>query len=404
MLDRYPFWDKSRRLTAMSALEEFEALRVLVVFGTRPEAIKMVPVIAALRAEPGVAVEVCVTAQHRQMLDQVLALFGIVPDYDLDVMREAQGLTGITCGVLQGLEAVLDKARPDRVLVHGDTTTALATTLACYYRKVPVGHVEAGLRSGDPYQPWPEENNRRLTDVIADQLYAPTPASRDNLLREGVPPSRIFVTGNTVIDALEATLAVIDGDPARQAALDERFAFLDRKRPILLITGHRRENFGAPFRDLCMAIADLVDVHGLQAVYPVHLNPNVQAPVREILGHRDNVHLIEPLDPLPFVYLMRRAHVILTDSGGIQEEAPSLAKPVFVMRNVTERPEAVAAGVVKLVGTDRARIVAEVGKVLTDKAAYAAMSRAENPYGDGEAAKRIASIVAGRPVADWRPE
>jgi UDP-N-acetylglucosamine 2-epimerase len=268
---------------------------------------------------------------------------------------------------------------------------------------VPVGHVEAGLRSGDPHQPWPEENNRRVTDVIADQLYAPTPSARDNLLREGVPASRIFVTGNTVIDALDATLAIIDRDPARKAALKKRFAFLDPKRPLLLITGHRRENFGAPFRDLCMAIADLVDRHGLQAVYPVHLNPNVQAPVREILGGRANVHLIAPLDHLPFVDLMRRAHVILTDSGGIQEEAPSLAKPVFVMRNVTERPEAAKAGVVKLVGTDRARIVEAVSKVLDDKAAYAAMSRAENPYCDGQAAKRIAAIVAGRRAADWQP-
>lgn len=376
-------------------------MKVLVVFGTRPESIKMIPVVRALRAETSVQVEICVTAQHRQMLDQVLALFGERPDYDLDIMTAAQGLTGITCAVLEGLDDVLARSKPDRVLVHGDTTTTLATSLACYYRRVPVGHVEAGLRSGDPLQPWPEENNRRITDVIADQMFAPTPSARANLRAEGVDGRRIFLTGNTVVDALLATLAMIDGDGARRAALEQQFDFLDPDRPVLLVTAHRRENFGQPFRDLCGAIAELARAHRLQVVFPVHLNPNVQAPVNAILAGQPGVHLIAPLDYLPFVYLMRRAHVILTDSGGIQEEAPSLGKPVFVMRRVTERPEAVDAGVVKLVGTDRARIVAEVSSILTDRSRYEAMSRRQNPYGDGRASARIAAVVAGRACEEW---
>lgn len=377
-------------------------MKTLVVFGTRPESIKMIPVVRALQAEPSIEVEVCVTAQHRQMLDQVLRLFDLTPDYDLDIMTSAQGLTGITCAVLSGMEDVLSRAKPDRVLVHGDTTTTLAASLACYYQKIPVGHVEAGLRSGDPLQPWPEENNRRVTDVIADQMFAPTASSRANLLAEGVAPGKIVVTGNTVIDALLDTLSLIDGNPERKAALDRQFSFLDPALPVLLVTGHRRENFGQPFRDLCMAIAELARSLPLQVVYPVHLNPNVQAPVREILAAQERVHLIEPLDYLPFVELMRRSHVILTDSGGIQEEAPSLGKPVFVMRNVTERPEAVDAGVVKLVGTDKTRIVSEVAAVFTHEANYLAMSRATNPYGDGKAAQRIAAAVAGRTVEEWK--
>lgn len=389
------------KATLLNGSYGWKTMKVLVVFGTRPEAIKMMPVVRALRAQPTVDVEVCVTAQHRQMLDQVLRLFDLVPEHDLDVMTTAQGLTGVTCAVLKGMEEVLLRSRPDRVLVHGDTTTTLATSLACYYQRIPVGHVEAGLRSGNPYQPWPEENNRRVTDVIADLMFAPTASARANLTAEGVPNSRIFVTGNTVIDALLATLETIDKTPERQATLAAQLSFLHPRLPILLVTGHRRENFGQPFRDLCSAIAELARTHELQVVYPVHLNPNVQAPVHEILGQSERVHLIQPLDYLPFIELMRRSHVILTDSGGIQEEAPSLGKPVFVMRNVTERPEAVEAGVVRLVGTDRERIVGEVSAVLTSPERYRSMSRRSNPYGDGKAAERIAAAVVGKEFRPW---
>ena len=361
----------------------------------------MMPVVTALRQESSLQTEVCVTGQHRQMLDQVLDLFGLKPEHDLDVMAQAQGLAGITCAVLKGLDALLPSIKPDRVLVHGDTTTTLAASLACYYHKIPVGHVEAGLRSGDPLQPWPEENNRRMTDVIADLLFAPTEDACNKLLAEGVRRDRIVVTGNTVIDALLATVALIDSDSAQRSALDDQFSFLDRSKPIVLVTGHRRENFGQPFLDLCIAIADLARAHPIEVVYPVHLNPNVQAPVRAILSGVEGVHLVAPLDYLPFVYLMRRSHVILTDSGGIQEEAPSLGKPVFVMRNVTERPEAVHAGVVKLVGTDRDRIFAEVSAVLSSDRLYRDMSRRQNPYGDGLAAGRIAAVLSGRRVKEW---
>ena len=377
-------------------------MRVLIVFGTRPEAIKMIPVVEALRAEPGFDVKVCVTAQHRQMLDQVLGLFKLVPDYDLDLMGHAQGLTDITCAILKALESCLDEVRPDRVLVHGDTTTTMAASLACFYRRIPVGHVEAGLRSYDPLQPWPEEINRRVTDLVADRLFAPTRRAADNLIAERVPAGNVFVTGNTVIDALQATLALIESDGVAATRFAERFPYLD-SRPVVLVTGHRRESFGEPFRELCHAIRDLAQALPVRIVYPVHLNPNVQQPVREILARVPNVHLTEPLEYLPFVQLMARSTVILTDSGGIQEEAPSLGKPVFVMRNVTERPEAVEAGAVKLVGTDRATIVREVAAVLTDDSRYESMSRCQNPYGDGQAAKRIAGILAGRPVEQWSP-
>jgi UDP-N-acetylglucosamine 2-epimerase len=367
--------------------------KVLVVFGTRPEAIKMLPVVKALKRAGDVETKVCVTAQHRQMLDQVLDLFEIEPEYDLDIMTAAQGLTQITTSILTRLEPILAEEKPDLVLVHGDTTTTMAASLASFYQKIPVGHVEAGLRSGDPLQPWPEEINRRITDSITDVFFAPTQGAKANLLRENTPVEKIFVTGNTVIDALFDVLDIIKARPALAADLDRRFAFLDPERPIVLVTGHRRENFGAPFRDLCHAIADLARAHPIQVVYPVHLNPNVQEPVRAILGATPNAHLIEPLDYLPFVYLMQRAHVVLTDSGGIQEEAPSLGKPVFVMRNVTERPEAVEAGTVRLVGTDRGRIFSEISEVLTNEERYLAMSRAHNPYGDGRAAERILSIL-----------
>ncbi len=376
--------------------------KILVVFGTRPEAIKMLPVVKALQREPTLSARLCVTAQHRQMLDQVLQLFGVRPDYDLDVMRAAQGLTHITTAILHGLEPILEAERPDRILVHGDTTTTMAATLAAFYRKIPVGHVEAGLRSGDPMQPWPEEINRRITDAIADMLLAPTRSAAANLMREGVPAASIHVTGNTVIDALREVVRMIEGDPELAAGLAGRFPFLTPGKPVLLVTGHRRESFGEGMQAMCEAIAELARGRPIDIVYPVHLNPNVQAPVRRILSGIANVHLIEPLDYLPFVYLMTRSHVILTDSGGIQEEAPALGKPVFVMRNVTERPEAVEAGTVRLVGTDRHRIVAGVGAVLDDAACYERMSRAHNPYGDGRASERIASILCNREWKEFR--
>ena len=370
----------------------------MVVFGTRPEAIKMAPVVSALKATPGVETLVCVTAQHRQMLDQVLELFGLVPDDDLDVMAPGQSLPDLFTRILTGMSGVLAARRPDLVLVHGDTSTTLATALAAFYARIPVGHVEAGLRTGDLQAPWPEEANRRLTAPLSALHFAPTARSRDNLLAEGLPAAQVHVTGNTVIDALLSVVARIDADPALASSLAARFPFLDPSRKLVLVTGHRRENFGEGFEQMCRAIADLAARGDTQVVYPVHLNPNVQEPVKRILGGVAGVHLVEPLDYLPFVYLMSRAHLLLTDSGGIQEEAPSLGKPVLVMRDTTERPEAVEAGTVRLVGTDRARIVAEANRLLDDAAAHAAMARAHNPYGDGRAAARIAAIIAGQAV------
>ncbi|MDH5263731.1 MAG: UDP-N-acetylglucosamine 2-epimerase (non-hydrolyzing) [Betaproteobacteria bacterium] len=364
--------------------------KVLCVFGTRPEAIKMAPVVTRLAATPGLACRVCVTAQQRQMLDQVLEAFGIVPDHDLGLMKQGQSLTDILTGVLRGLEPVLEAEKPDLVLVHGDTSTTLGASLAAYYRRIPVGHVEAGLRTGDIYAPWPEEVNRRLTAGIARHHFAPTEKARQNLLREGVDDAAILVTGNTVIDALLAMVARLDADAALRASLDAQFAFLDAGKRLVLVTGHRRESFGEGFENICRALAELAARGDVEVVYPVHLNPNVQEPVRRVLGGAERVHLLPPLDYVPFIHLMRRAHLVLTDSGGIQEEAPSLGKPVLVMRETTERPEAVDAGTVRLVGTDRARIVAEAARLLDSREAYEAMSRAHNPYGDGRAAQRIA--------------
>ncbi len=374
-------------------------MRILSVFGTRPEAIKMAPVVMGLAEEAGIESRVCVTAQHRGMLDQVLEVFDLRPDFDLDIMRPDQDLTSVTTAVLTGVGRTLDAFKPDRVLVHGDTTTSFAAALAAFYRRIPVGHVEAGLRTGDLYSPWPEELNRRLTDVIADLLFAPTETSRDNLHKEGVPDSRIHVTGNTVIDALLSVVGRLKGDPILSKAMAERFSFLDPNRRLILVTGHRRENFGDGFANICRALARLAERTDVQIVYPVHLNPNVKEPVGRLLGGRKRVHLLEPLEYLPFVYLMERAYLILTDSGGIQEEAPSLGKPVLVMRAVTERPEAIAAGTVRLVGTDEALILSESARLLDDSAAYGAMSRAHNPYGDGQASRRIVEEIlrdAGR--------
>jgi len=378
------------------------ALRILVVFGTRPEAIKMAPVVAALRARTGkFSCVVCVTAQHREMLDPVLGLFSIAPDHDLNLMRPGQGLDDLTAAVLREVSTVLEMERPDLVLVHGDTTTTMAATLAAYYARIPVGHVEAGLRTGNKYAPFPEEINRRVTTAIADLHFAPTATSRENLLAEGVAPEAIVVTGNTVIDALLSVADRLRCDPALAKRMEAEFPFLDPSRKLVLVTGHRRENFGEGFENICRALAEIASLRpGAEILYPVHLNPNVQEPVRRILGEGrlGNVHLIRPVNYLPFVYLMSRCHFIITDSGGIQEEAPSLGKPVLVMREVTERPEAVAAGTVRLVGTDREKIVAETLRLLDDPDAYRSMSTANNPYGDGMAAGRIADFLE-----TWRP-
>lgn len=349
----------------------------------------MAPVIQALRQADGIETRVCVTAQHRQMLDQVLQLFDIRPDHDLNLMQPGQDLTDITANVLHGLRPVLAAERPDLVLVHGDTTTTLAGALAAYYQRIPVGHVEAGLRTGNIHAPWPEEMNRRIAGAITSFHFAPTARARDNLQREGVGEERIHVTGNTVIDALLAVVDKVRANPELQA----QFRFLDPARRTVVVTGHRRENFGDGFQRICRALGRLAERSDVQIVYPVHLNPNVLGPVREALGQRDNVHLIEPLDYLPFVALMDRADLIITDSGGVQEEAPSLGKPVLVMRETTERPEAVEAGTVRLVGTDEERIVREAARLLDDPQAYAAMSRAHNPYGDGRAAGRIVRVI-----------
>ncbi len=366
---------------------------VIAVFGTRPEAIKMIPVVRAIRRLEGIRCQVCVTAQHREMLDQILELFEIVPEEDLDIMEIGQDLTSITVKALQGLQRVFRRENPDRILVHGDTTTTFAAALAAYYQRIPVAHVEAGLRTGNPYAPWPEEINRRLTAGIADLHFAPTEQARENLLRENIPPSNIFVTGNTVIDALLSVVQRIHEDAALQQQLQQRFSFLDPKKKLILVTAHRRENFGEGFENIGKALAHLSQREGVQIVYPVHLNPRVREPIFRWVGDRPSVHLIGPLDYLPFIYLMQRAHLILTDSGGIQEEAPGLGKPILVLRETTERPEALAAGTVRLVGTDPERIVQETMRLLEDEAAYMAMRFAQNPYGDGKASQRIAAIL-----------
>jgi UDP-N-acetylglucosamine 2-epimerase (non-hydrolysing) len=372
-------------------------LRILSVFGTRPEAIKMAAVLERIGSEEGLTSLTCVTAQHRQMLDPLLALFGIEPDFDLDIMRPEQDLFDLTARILTGMRGVLSDARPDFVLVQGDTTTCFAAALAGFYASIPVGHVEAGLRTGDLSAPFPEEANRSLVSRIATLHFAPTARSRANLLREGVDDRRILVTGNTVIDTL---LEIRDRLPHyapavwQQALGEDLHARLAGGGKCILITGHRRENFGAKFVDICHSIRELAQAHAdWMFVYPVHLNPNVRRPAHQVLARLSNVFLIEPLDYLPFVWLMNQADLILTDSGGIQEEAPSLGKPVLVMREVTERPEAVEAGTVRLVGTDPRRIVDGVQAILTDPALYAQMARAHNPYGDGRAAARIVAAI-----------
>lgn len=367
--------------------------KILIVFGTRPEAIKMAPLVKALQTNPAFDARVCVTAQHRQMLDQVLELFGIVPEYDLNIMQPGQDLTDITCRVLTELRGVLKAFQPDRILVHGDTTTTFAASLAAYYQQIPVGHVEAGLRTGNIYSPWPEEINRKLTGAITDLHFAPTALAAENLKKENVAPEHIVVTGNTVIDALLEVIQRIQQDAVLEDQLASQFRFLNPAKKLLLVTGHRRESFGGGFERICQALAQLAQRDDLEIVYPVHLNPNVREPVNRLLSHNGNIHLIDPLDYLPFVYLMNRAYLILTDSGGIQEEAPSLGKPVLVMRDTTERPEAVQAGTVKLVGTDTDKIVQEASHLLDDRYAYEAMGFAHNPYGDGKACQRIVQTL-----------
>lgn len=372
-----------------------KAQRVLIVFGTRPEAIKMAPIVKAFQANRQVDVRVCVTGQHREMLDQVLNLFEITPEYDLNIMKPGQDLTDVTTAILQGLKPVFAEFKPDRILVHGDTATSFAATLAAYYHRIAVGHVEAGLRTGNIYSPWPEEGMRRLTGGIADQHYTPTISSLKNLIMENIAPETIFVTGNSVIDALIEVSQRIDKNLGMKAELAARFPFLDQSKKLILVTGHRRENHGDGFERICKALAVLAKRDDVQIVYPVHLNPNVQEPVNRNLKGLDNVHLIEPQDYLPFVYLMKQSYLILTDSGGIQEEAPTLGKPVLCMRDTTERPAAVKAGTVRLVGTCDETIVAETVRLLDDELAYQVMSHANNPYGDGRTSQRIVEAVVG---------
>jgi UDP-N-acetylglucosamine 2-epimerase (non-hydrolysing) len=371
--------------------------KVLLTFGTRPEAIKMAPLVRRLQREPGIRCQVCVTGQHREMLDQVLSLFAIEPEFDLNIMKRGQDLYDVTTSILSGMRAVLAEARPDLVLVHGDTTTTMAATLASFYTRVPVAHVEAGLRTGDLLSPWPEEANRKLTGALAALHFAPTARAQRNLLDEGVPATSIVVTGNTVIDALLQVRERLATDAGLREQAQRVLPAFDPARRLILVTGHRRESFGDGFERICTALAQLARSRPeVDIVYPVHLNPSVREPVNRLLTGIPNVYLIEPLDYLPFVSLMDRAWVILTDSGGIQEEAPSLRKPVLVMRETTERQEAVDAGVVRLVGTDIAAIVNGVGQLLDDRDAYAAMARGDNPYGDGYACDRIAKVVS-----DW---
>lgn len=368
--------------------------KILSVFGTRPEAIKMAPLVKYLHADSRFNSKVCVTAQHREMLDQVLDIFSIVPDFDLNLMKPGQNLQTITSDILIKLPKIFDEFKPDIVLVHGDTTTSISAALSAFYKQIPVGHVEAGLRTGNILSPWPEEANRKLTSSITKLHFAPTNHSKQNLLDENINNESIFVTGNTVIDALFLAKDIISKDKKLMDKLAKKFNYIDSDKKLILVTGHRRESFGDGFERICESIKHIaLDNSDVQIVYPVHLNPNVQEPVKRLLSKLNNVFLIEPLDYLPFIYLMDKCHIILTDSGGIQEEAPSIGKPVLVMRETTERPEAIKAGTVKLVGTDSKKIIENTQLLLDDSSIYEAMSFAHNPYGDGHASKRICDIV-----------
>lgn len=367
--------------------------KILVVFGTRPEAIKMAPVISALKDYPEFETRVCVTAQHRDMLDQVLSLFEIAPNYDLDLMTSGQTLVDISARVLHGITDVLAQWTPDLVLVHGDTSTTAMTATACFYQRIPIGHVEAGLRTGNMWSPWPEEFNRRLTGIISNLHFAPTETSAKNLLEEGVPPSTILVAGNTVIDALLHVTERLRVDKELVGPLLEQFAFLRKDRKLILVTGHRRENFGEGMSEICDALIALSKREDVQIVYAVHLNPNIKGPVESSLANHPNIHLIPPQNYLSFVYLMMNSYIILTDSGGIQEEAPSLGKPVLVMRDTTERPEAIEAGTALLVGAKALNIEQAANNLLDNSEAYLRMSCRNNPYGDGRSAERIVKSI-----------
>ena len=371
--------------------------KVMFAFGTRPEAIKMAPLIKTFQADKDFVTKVCVTAQHRQMLDQVLNIFDINPDYDLNIMKPGQDLFDVTANVLSGMKHVLSDFNPDIVLVHGDTTTTSACSLAAFYNKIKIGHIEAGLRTGNIYSPWPEEANRKITGVLADYHFAPTTSSENNLLKENINKKNILVTGNTVIDALYLMIEKIENDPRLKSRILElissQYKLFDDKK-IILVTGHRRENFGHGFRNICNALKTIADNNpDFDIVYPVHFNPNVQKPVREILSNAKNIHLIEPLSYECFIYMMSKSFFIITDSGGIQEEAPSLGKPVLVMRDSSERPEAIKAGTVKLVGTDYAKIIEESQKLIDDENEYNKMSKAYNPYGDGKASLKVLNFI-----------
>ncbi|GGD34994.1 UDP-N-acetyl glucosamine 2-epimerase [Malaciobacter pacificus] len=371
--------------------------KVLLVFGTRPEAIKMAPLVKAFEEESSIESKVCVTAQHREMLDQVLEMFDIKPDYDLNIMKPGQDLFDVTSNVLLGLKEVLNDFNPDVVLVHGDTTTTSASSLAAFYNKIKVGHVEAGLRTGDLYSPWPEEANRQITGVLANYHFAPTTTSQNNLLKENKDPKNIIVTGNTVIDALFLALDKIEKNEELKTkivnSINSQYELKENKK-LILVTGHRRENFGDGFINICEALKTLaINNPDVDIVYPVHLNPNVQKPVKEILSDTKNVFLIEPLQYEQFIYMMNKSYFIITDSGGIQEEAPSLGKPVLVMRDTTERPEAVEAGTVKLVGTNKETIIKEAQNLIDNEEEYNKMSKAHNPYGDGKACERIVNFI-----------
>lgn len=373
--------------------------KILLVFGTRPEAIKMAPLVKALEMEASIVSKVCVTAQHREMLDQVLDMFDIAPDYDLNLMKPGQDLYDITSNVLLGMKDVLSEFEPDMVLVHGDTTTTSAATLAAFYQKIKIGHIEAGLRTGDIYSPWPEEANRQITGVLANYHFAPTDTSKKNLLKENKDEKSVIVTGNTVIDALLLALDKIENNPTLKKRIidDIRLQYkLDDSKKIILVTGHRRENFGQGFIHICEALKEIaLDNPGVDIVYPVHLNPNVQEPVNGLLSNVSNVYLMHPLQYESFIYMMSKSYFIITDSGGVQEEAPSLGKPVLVMRDTTERPEAVDAGTVKLVGTNKNKIIEEAQLLLDSNEEYSKMSKAHNPYGDGHACEKIVEFLRG---------
>jgi len=370
-------------------------MKILTVFGTRPEAIKMAPLVKQIEKTGEFVSKVCVTGQHREMLDQVLELFNINPDYDLNIMKKGQTLSEVTSRIVTGLQPIFQSFKPDIVLVHGDTSTTLCSALSAYYNQIPVGHIEAGLRTGDIYSPWPEEGNRKLVSCITKYHFAPTLEAKNNLLDEGVTSENIFVTGNTVIDALLMVKQKIVDSDSKKLELQNLFPMLSKERKMVLITGHRRENFGEGFKRICDSILNLSKTHqDVDFLYPVHLNPRVREPVNRLLSSSKNIHLIEPQGYVEFVYLMMESYLILTDSGGIQEEAPALGKPVLVMRNTTERPEAVNAGTVKLVGTDTEKIVSSVNKLLVDADAYSLISGAHNPYGDGKAVSRILEVIS----------